>query len=166
MRRVIRKPRDIPFKRFAARLTEPNSYLPLFPGYSASKKMPPEELNQILLHAVPNGWEKQAYVKGLDFKMKRYKATCKLFERMEIAEKIYEGRNTPKTPTREDSNRASLDRKKKLGEAASPNNPKMGHSGKCKTKNAGHPSDRPTGGRTCVLHGPGYSMEECKVLKD
>ena len=58
MRRIMRKPRDIPFKRFTTRLTELNHYLPLFPGYSATKKIPPEELNKILLHASPNGWAK------------------------------------------------------------------------------------------------------------
>ena len=94
------KPRDIPFKHFAALLRELNSYLPLFPRSSASKKIPPEELNQILLHAVPNGWAKQSYLQGWDFKIKIYKATCKLFERMENAEKIYKGRNTSQTPTR------------------------------------------------------------------
>ena len=31
MRRAMRKPRDLPFKHFAARLMELNNYLPLFP---------------------------------------------------------------------------------------------------------------------------------------
>ena len=42
MRRAMRKPRDLPFKRFAARLTELNNYLPLFPWSSAVNNMPPE----------------------------------------------------------------------------------------------------------------------------
>ena len=67
MRRAMHKPRDLPFKRFTARLTELNNYLPLFPGSSAAKKTPPEDLNGIILHAVPNGWAKQAYLQGWEF---------------------------------------------------------------------------------------------------
>ena len=43
---------------------EINKCLPLFTGYREDKKIPPEELNDILLHAVPNGWAKQAYLQG------------------------------------------------------------------------------------------------------
>ena len=49
--------------------------------------MPPKELNDIILLAVLNVWEEQAYLQGWDFKMKSYKATCKLFEGMEVTEK-------------------------------------------------------------------------------
>ena len=94
MRRTMHKPRDIPFKRFVAQLIELNIYLPLFPGSRSAKKIPPEDLNKILLHAVPKGWAKQAYLQGLDFEMKRYKAMYEIFERMEVAEIIYEGGNT------------------------------------------------------------------------
>ena len=45
MRRAIHKPRDIPSKCFVARLMELNNYLPIFPGYSAAKKILPEDLN-------------------------------------------------------------------------------------------------------------------------
>ena len=35
-----------------------------------------------------------------------------------------------------------------------------------KQKNTGHPSNAPTRAKnTCLLHGPGHSSEECKVLK-
>ena len=40
MRRVMHKPQDIPFKSFAARLTELNKYLTLFTGSSAAKYPP------------------------------------------------------------------------------------------------------------------------------
>ena len=75
MRRAMRKPRDLPFKRFAARLTEINNYQTLFPVSNAAKKITPEELNNILLHSVLNGWAKQAYLQGWYFEMKIYKAT-------------------------------------------------------------------------------------------
>ena len=60
--------------------------------------MPPEDRNKILPHAVPNGWEKQAYLQGLEFEMNSYKATYELFKIMEVAEKIYEGGKISKTP--------------------------------------------------------------------
>ena len=62
IRRVIRKPSDMPLKHFVAQLTKINNFLPLFPGSDASKNIPPEELNEIILHAVPNGWENQSYL--------------------------------------------------------------------------------------------------------
>ena len=58
------KPCKTLFKLISAYLTELNNYLPLFPSFSASKNMPPKELNKILLHAVPNGWAKQVYLQG------------------------------------------------------------------------------------------------------
>ena len=115
MRRAMRKPRELQFKYFSARLTELNNYLPFFPGSSSNKKIPPQELNKILLHAVPKSWAKQAYLQGWDFEMKSYKATCKLFEIIEVAEQIYEGVNTSKNPPSEDANRASHGRKRKGG---------------------------------------------------
>ena len=54
IRRAMRRPQSITFKRFAARLTEINNFLPIFPGLDAFKKIEMEELNKILLHAVPN----------------------------------------------------------------------------------------------------------------
>ena len=166
MCRSMRKPQDIPFRRFAARLRELNNYLPLFPIYSSAKKMLPEYLNKIILHAVPNVWEKQAYLQGWEFETKSYKDTYELFEIMEVTEKIYKYGNTPKNPPRADSNRASHGRKQKGGEAASPTNSETGRAGKRKTRNAGHRSDRMTGGKTRLFHGPRHYVEECKLLKD
>ena len=51
-------------------------------------------------------------------------------------------------------------------EAILSTSPKKGRTGKRKTKNSGHPSDAPDGAKnTCLLHSPGHSLEECKVLK-
>ena len=82
---AMRKNWDFYFKRFAAQLTELNNYLPLFPGSSNSMKMAPDELNKIILHDIPNGWEKKSYLYYLNFKEKYYEDTCDMFERIEIA---------------------------------------------------------------------------------
>ena len=58
MRRTLRKTQDLPFKRFASHRTELDNYIPLFPGFSADKKMLPKDLNEIILHTVLNGWKK------------------------------------------------------------------------------------------------------------
>ena len=62
MRHAKRKHWDLHLKIFSALLMEPNRYLPLFPVSSASKKMSPDELNEILPQAVPKTWSKQAYI--------------------------------------------------------------------------------------------------------
>ena len=56
VRCAMRKPQNLPFKIFSAQLTELKNYLPLFPGSSNANTMPPEEINYILLHTIPNGW--------------------------------------------------------------------------------------------------------------
>ena len=152
-------------KRFAACQTELNNYLPIFPVSSAAKKIPPEDINNILLHAVPNGWAKQAYLQGWEFDIKSYKAMCELFKRMEVAKKIYECGNTYKTPIRVDANRAIHDRKLKGGESALSTNPNTVRAGKRKTRNASHPGNRPTRGKSCLFHGPRHFTGSCKLLK-
>ena len=88
MRCAIHKSCDILFKRFAERLTEIHNFHPLLPISEATKKVPPEDLNYILLHAVPSRWDKQAYIQGWYFEMKTFRETCAMFEGMEIAEQV------------------------------------------------------------------------------
>ena len=81
-----------------------------------------------------------------------------MFERMKVSEQVYEGGTLSKILTRAETNGDGYSRKRKGGEAASPTNPEKGCAGKRKTKNAGHPSDAPTGPeKTRLLHGCGHS---------
>ena len=57
------------------------------------------------------------------FELKTYKETCAIFERMEVAEQVYEWGKTYKTPTRVEANRDGQFRKLKGRKAASPTNP-------------------------------------------
>ena len=68
---------------------ELNNYLSFFPRSRASNNMSPEELNEILLHAVPNGWAEQAYLKGWEFLGDSYKETFQMFKLMEIVDQVY-----------------------------------------------------------------------------
>ena len=56
IRRDMRKPRHIQLKIFAAQLAELRNHLPLLLGSINAKKMDPEEINNILIHTVPNSW--------------------------------------------------------------------------------------------------------------
>ena len=154
------------FKHFTERLTEINNFLNLFPGLDTTKKVTPEELNEILLHTVTNGWAKQDYLQGCDFEMKTFRETCTMFKQIEIAEQVYKGQKTSKKIPMPYANRDSSVRKRKGGEAALPNSSKKGCADKRKTKNTVSPSEKTIGAdKTCFLHGPVNFSEECKVPK-
>ena len=59
MQKAMRKPQDLPFKPLTACFTQLNNYPPLFLESKSNKRIPPDNLNNILLHAVPNSWGKQ-----------------------------------------------------------------------------------------------------------
>ena len=89
-----------------------------------------------------------------------------MFERMEIAELIYKGGSPSKNTQRAEDERASSGRNKKGRAYASPSKPEQGRTSKRKRINAGHPRYDPTGAKkTCLMHVPGHSSEECKVLQ-
>ena len=85
---------------------------------------------------------------------------------MEVAEQSYEWGTPSKTPIREYANCVSHGRKQKGGVSTFPTNTEMVRAGKRKKNYAGHLSDQTTGGKTCLLHIPENSTEECKVLND
>ena len=74
--------------------------------------MNPEELNKILLHAVPNSWAQQSYIQEWDFEERSYKETCDMFEHTETTESIYKGGATSKNTPRAEVDHASSVRKK------------------------------------------------------
>ena len=85
-----------------------------------------------------------------------------MFEHMEIAETVYEGGTPSKiTKLRTDVSRDNYGRKSKGGKAAFPTNPEKGCAGKRKKHYAGHPRYWSTVDKTCLVHGPGHSTEEC-----
>ena len=67
MRRGIRKSRELKVRLYAGHLIDLNDYLDAFPVAKASDKIGEMELNKIILNSMPNGWIKQAYVKGFYF---------------------------------------------------------------------------------------------------
>ena len=99
----MRKSRGLKVIHYAARLVDFNEYLDFFPGDTLSEKIGVTELDKFLLNIMPNSWSKQAYVQGFDCEYIS-KKIFNMFERMEIAEYIYEGlvESYYKNPTRED----------------------------------------------------------------
>ena len=62
MCRSMMKPHVILMNIFYTQLTQLNSYLPLLHVSENTKKMMEEDINEILMHAVPVVWLKQAYI--------------------------------------------------------------------------------------------------------
>ena len=90
-----------------------------------------------------------------------------MFQRIQTPESIHKGGSPSKNIQWEEANHASLISKKKKGASTSTSNPNKGCAGNRKRNDAIHLSDAPTGAKkTCLLHGPRHSSEECKVLKE
>ena len=90
-----------------------------------------------------------------------------MFKHMEILETIYGGGSYSKNTQQEKYDHASSGRKKNGGASALTYNPEPGRSSKRKRNDAGHPSDAPNGAKKIrLIHGPGHSLEGCKVLKE
>ena len=89
-----------------------------------------------------------------------------MFERMKVAKYIYEGvvELSYKRPTREDANRSDHNRENRGESASSWTRPKKSESdGKLRKR---HVDNLTVKSKKCLIHGPIYYSEECKVLGD
>ena len=84
---------------------------------------------------------------------------------MEISEQVYKGGTPSKTPNRAYANYDGHISKCKGWGAAFRTNLQKGRAIKSNKYYSGRPSNGMTGDKTCQLHGPGHSKEECKVLR-
>ena len=116
----------------------------MLPVSYESKKMNEVDLKNILLCAVLNGWAKKYYLQGWFFKIKTYKDTCDMFERMEFSEQVCERVEPFKTLNWSDVNFNGHSRYKNVGEAVFPSNPDKGCAVKRKKINAGNHKDQPS----------------------
>ena len=85
-----------------------------------------------------------------------------MFERMEVAEQVYEGGTPSKIPTRAETNREGHVRKQKLGEAASPANPETDRAGKRRTKMQATRAIGPLEGKNDCCMEPGTIQKSVK----
>ena len=79
MRHMMRKPRRVKLKHFAARLQEWINLLTKFLLSEDSWKIPQKELNKILLNGLPHEWAEQAMLLGFDFESEPFRAALELF---------------------------------------------------------------------------------------
>ena len=56
-------------RRYAARMVKPNAHLDIFTGSKESDKNSDKELNEMVLHSIPNSWSRQAYFQGFILKL-------------------------------------------------------------------------------------------------
>ena len=125
-----------------------------------------KEINNLFLDSMPDIWIRQACVQGFYYETSTLKSV-NMFERMEIAEYIYEGvvENSYKIPTREDTNCYSHSRKKREFPTSSKTYSETNKSSvKLRKRYVDHLKYRPK--LTCLIHGPGHSSYECKFLGD
>ena len=141
-------------------LIELSNYLDSF-----LEKIGRTELNEIMLNSMPNSWRKRAYEQGFDCESIPLKKAVNMFERMEIVQYIYKGILEPyyNKTTREGGKHSGNSRLKR-GEYDSPNNyhEMSESSGKCRKVYVVYPKGRSK--PTYLIHGSGYSSDECKVL--
>ena len=83
-----------------------NEYLTIFTGSDMDNKSFESELNEILLHNTPNGWDKKDFIQGFDSETAAFNKSINMFECMEILEYIWGGIVKPynKKLTRLDGN--------------------------------------------------------------
>ena len=134
------------------------------PGTNFTDKISITELNEILLNSIPNSWSKKAYVQDFGWDSIALNKSFNMFERMEIAESIYEGVEEPfyKKPTRADTNLSGHNRHKRVEAALSWTRPKKGViAGKHKKLHVDSLSGK---SKTCLIHVPRHYSEEFRVL--
>ena len=93
--------------------------------------MAPKKPNESLLQTTPNARAKQDYLQGWDFEGRSYKDKCDMFERMYIAEQVYEGGTPSKNTNRVETEHDIHCRKREGGGPTSPTKPDKGRANKC-----------------------------------
>ena len=79
---MICKPRGLKLQKFVSKLQNLNSIIPQLHGSDDHKKIPQEELHEILFCDVPHGWANQATMIGFDFESDSFHTALELFKRM------------------------------------------------------------------------------------
>ena len=136
MRRLIRKPLNMKVTHLLARLTELNDQLVQYPGATEDSKMSEDELKEIIEFAIPNRWNKQMTLQRFHVYNKNLTEVVEFCKDMED----YEAQNPSKKPSPKSETKTSSTAK-----------------GKRKRRSDDVP--------VCMIHGPGHSTDDCKVLQ-
>ena len=147
MRRFVRKPPTMTTRDYVARISEMNSYLPLFPPVTAGttpEKLPDDEIVDLLEFGVPNSWQKAMILQDFDPLQKTVREFIQFCERLEQVEHT-DGSVPVKNPPKKGGTNAK----------------KRTHDSKSKGEST------PKDGKNCLLHGDncGHSTDQCYTLK-
>jgi len=160
MRRFLRKPPSLKIREYVARVVEINDMLELFPpskeGETATK-LPSDEILDLLEFGLPNTWQKNMVLQDFDPLAGDTNDFVAFCERMEQFESTDGGSTTGSKASKQ---------KASGGSKAS----KDSASGRSKKRRRAEvitiDDDLEGDGPVCLLHGPGHSTNECKVLKE
>jgi hypothetical protein len=147
MRRHMKKPRDMPIRSFAARVTELNEYLKEFPPFDEDQGLDEDELFDIVEFGVPNSWQKSMILHGFktEDEDKNMSELVEFCERHEYTEESYTGNENENSKKK--AKRSNDDDDKKPSPQSS--------------KNKGNKNEK-----FCDLHKQyGHSTAECKVVQ-
>ena len=152
LRRFLRKPKEMPIKKFAARVTEINSYLKYFPKENGNvpSSLPTDEVVDMLEFGCPPSWQKEMILQDFDTTTATVKELVDFCERLELVEEL-DGRQKP--PKRE-----ATEERKRSNKKARRTDRTGKSSGKSKSFDSGF---------YCMYHGKdkGHDTKDCTVLK-
>lgn len=89
LRRLCRKPQDMPIKQYYARYKEINDYLALFNDQGAANKLDDDEVKEHLHFSIPNRWQKEMIMHGFEPIEGSIDQFLEFCERLEVTEGIY-----------------------------------------------------------------------------
>jgi len=145
MRRFVRKPVGMTTRDYVARISEMNSYLPLFPSVTANgevpTKLPDDEILDLLEFGVPNSWQRTMILQDFDPLQKS------IAEFVQFCERLEEVEETP-TSTKNNNHNKKSNKRAQSGDTS---------GNKTQTKTGKH----------CLLHGDncGHTTDQCFTLK-
>jgi hypothetical protein len=89
LRRLCRKPQDMPIKQYYARYKEINDYLALFNEQGVANKLDDDEIKEHLNFSIPNRWQKEMIMHGFEPIEGSIDEFLEFCERLEVTEGIY-----------------------------------------------------------------------------
>lgn len=149
MRRLVRKPKELPMKAYVNRFHELNDYLAMFDtDVGDANKLDEDEIKEHIEFAIPGKWRQQMILQGVEPLDETIDNIIDFCERQEFSEDIFE--STHAIATKSD------DAKPRNGKRGS----KMMTSKAAKERNSNNPK------YFCHYHGPNYSHDtnKCKVV--
>ena len=150
MHRALFKPHHLQTRNFVARVRKLNDHLKNFPLFGNNQELPEDKILEIIKFSLLQEWQKTMLVQGFDSATASVQDLIDLCERLECVEEIYSGGANPSNKKQKTGQR---DQSASSAQKSGANQPAGGAEAPRKKQ------------KICPLHGPGHSMEECKVMQ-